>query len=509
MKQEHHSFLAFDSVEFSYPDSVFPVLKDLSFDLRSGWTGICGENGAGKTTLLRLAAGLLKPSRGIIKRPEQVWYCPQRTDEPPDSWEDFFFSPDNEAGRLMDILKIGYTWTERWDTLSHGERKRLQIALALWRNPAMLGIDEPANHLDRDAKALIGAALSRYGGIGLLVSHDRQLLDRLCTRCLFLQDRGRAVIRPGGVSKGLEEDQREQLEKARTRNRIQNERDRLAAEADKRRRLAESARNRLSKKRIGPQDRDARAKINLAKLSGKDAVGANLYKRIENRIDKIEASLDRAGTRHESPAGITLRGTVSQKGWIFSLEEGCLYLGEERRLCFPALVMTPQDRIALTGPNGSGKSTLIRHILQNAGIPYLYLPQEPDINESKAVLREVLGEQEKIKGEILSRFSRLGSDPRSLLQSALPSPGEVRKLLIARGVFQNPAFIVMDEPTNHLDLRSVRLLEETMKEYLGALLLVSHDEQFLAQLTEKEWRIPAGDGRLQVICRPSLARSRK
>jgi ATPase subunit of ABC transporter with duplicated ATPase domains len=122
-------------------------------------------------------------------------------------------------------------------------------------------------------------------------------------------------------------------------------------------------------------------------------------------------------------------------------------------------------------------------------LPLLYIPQEISAAGGREALEEIRREDEKNRGEILARYSRLGSDPYLLLQSRLPSPGETRKLLIARGVFSNPAIIIMDEPVNHLDLGSVRLLEETLGEVSCALLLVSHDEVFLAALTDREWSI--------------------
>ncbi|MDR1325199.1 MAG: ATP-binding cassette domain-containing protein [Treponema sp.] len=502
------NFLSFKHVEFSYSASVFPVLQNLCFELHEGWTGVTGENGAGKTTLLLLAADLLKPLGGVIQRPESQLYCPQRTDQ---LWEDerfrtavgdFFFSGDNEAGRLMNTLRIEWDWTDRWDSLSHGERKRLQLAVALFHKPRMLALDEPTNHLDHEARVLVGEALDAYDGIGLLVSHDRALLDRLCENCLFLEA-GNAVLRPGGVSAGLGEDAREQLGKQRERKNLQTERKRLAAEADKRRRTVEGSRNRLSQSRVDPKDHDTRRKIRLAVLSGKDKIGADLYKHMENRLEKADEALDEARFRQERPTGLTLHATASKADRLLFLEAGDIPLGGERRLAFPELTIAPLDRVALIGPNGAGKSTLIRHILANVPerVSLLYVPQELSVEESNVLFAQLMNIDEKSRGEILSRFSRLGSDPRGLLQSTssgrgAPSPGETRKLLVAHGVFQNPALVIMDEPTNHLDLKSIQLLEAMLNEAVCALLLVSHDEVFLSRLTQRSWVI--SDGRVSI-----------
>jgi ATPase subunit of ABC transporter with duplicated ATPase domains len=345
-----------------------------------------------------------------------------------------------------------------------------------------------------------------------LVSHDRALLDSLCGNCLFLRD-GTATLRPGGVSRGLGEEERERTEQRRVRDKLAGEEERLAAEAARRRRTVEGSRNRLSKRGLDPKDRDGRGKINLALHTGKDTVGANLYKRMKNRAEQAGKALEAAAKPRERKQGLTLAGERARSDRILRLEPGSIPLGEGRRLFFPELLIAPEDRIALTGPNGSGKSTLIRHMLPHIAAPLLYLPQEIDPEESRALLDAVFREDEGFRGEILSRFFLLGSDPRRLFQSALPSPGEIRKLLIARGIFYNPALIIMDEPTNHLDLVSIGLLETALAEFQGALLLASHDERLLSRLTGRSWalRRQGKDSTLQVedLSSPEARRDRK
>jgi ATPase subunit of ABC transporter with duplicated ATPase domains len=464
------------------------VLEAVSAEFRSGWTGITGDNGAGKTTFLMLAAGLLEPQGGSITGQGGV-YCPQRTGEPPDL-EEFFSASDGDARRIMSILGIAADWPWRWESLSHGERKRLQLGAVLWRQPEILALDEPANHLDREARILVQNALVTYQGIGLLVSHDRVLLDRLCGQCLFLRQ-GKVVMRPGGVSQGLAEEEREALESRRLRKKLLDERDRLASGVDARRRMVEGSKNRLSKKNLGPRDGDSRGKINRARLTGKDRTGADQFKRMESRLAHLEPVIENTRTPARRKLRITLGVSSAKMDRLCLVPAGKIPLGGGRTLSFPELLVRPDDRIALTGPNGAGKSTLLRFLMNRLppGLPLLYIPQEIDAETSAAVLEKVRQEEEKDLGGILSCFSRLGSDPGLLLHSVLPSPGEIRKLLIARGVSGSPALIIMDEPTNHLDLRSIRLLEETLCETVCALLLVSHDEAFLSTLTNREWAL--------------------
>ena len=92
-----------------------------------------------------------------------------------------------------------------------------------------------------------------------------------------------------------------------------------------------------------------------------------------------------------------------------------------------------------------------------------------------------------MKGELFTLVQRLGSDAKALLNSSVPSPGEMRKLLIAQGLLRHPSLIILDEPTNHMDLESIQLLEASLKEYEGALLFITHDKTFLENLSTKRW----------------------
>ena len=191
----------FQKVSFGYDTASVPLLTDVSLHFPPGWSGIIGVNGCGKTTLLQLAVGKLEPQQGQVQSLAEAVYCPQRTDEPPPFFDALLDATDGYAQRLKGQLEVAETWRGRWHTLSHGERKRAQIGVALWRRPQILAIDEPTNHLDAAARNLLLTALQSFQGVGLLVSHDRALLDTLCQQCVFI-DPPQAVLRPGGFGQG-------------------------------------------------------------------------------------------------------------------------------------------------------------------------------------------------------------------------------------------------------------------------------------------------------------------
>lgn len=487
----HRGSITFQDISFAYETAGTPLFKNLTAHFPAGWTGIVGANGAGKTTILRLATGELEPLQGTIQIAEHAIYCPQRTDEAPPLFTDLIRSADSDAYRAKRILRISDDWLHRWETLSHGERKRAKIAVVLWSKPEVLAVDEPTNHLDTEARDLLADALHSFQGIGLLVSHDRELLDTLCRQCLFVDPPG-AIMRPGNYTGASQQAEREEKHVRKRYDLARTETKRLKREAARRRDSASRAHRRLSKRGLAPRDHDAREKKNLARLTGKDAVDGKRLRQVDSRLKHAQREQAQIKVKKTYEMGIWLEGSCSKRDTLFRLAEGSIQLGGDRELRFETLEMRPGDRIAITGPNGVGKSTLVRHIMSSLNLPkerVIYLPQEIDLQASKQIITRVRALPKDMLGHTMTVVSCLGSRPQRLLETEEPSPGELRKVLLAMGIAQSPHLIIMDEPTNHLDLPSIECLEDALRDCPCGLLLVSHDRRFLDNLTRTTWHI--------------------
>ena len=501
------SFLHVEQVSFSFPGMTRPLFRAIDAHFPPGWTGIVGPNGAGKSTLLRLAIGELEPQSGRVVRLDTAVYVPQRTDEPPPGAEEFQYACDPDAFDIRRRLGVGEEWLERWGTLSHGERKRFQIAAALWREPDLLALDEPTNHIDEDARRLLSGALHRFRGVGLLVSHDREFLDDLCGQCLFI-DPPSATMRPGGVTAGSGEERRERQFLRDKDDALRHSAERLRRAAQQRREEAEqqAKSHKAATSRKPPMhDHDGREKRRIAKLTGKDSWAVNQSSALAKRAGKAQKARTGLGVKKEYAMGFWLEDAgCSPRNCLVQAGPGELPLGDGRVLRIPELRVGPTDRIAVTGPNGAGKSTLVRHLLSVANVPperVISVPQEIPAAESARILKEASSMPHAELGRVMTSFSRLGSRPQRLLESEVPSPGEIRKLLLSLGVVRGPHLVAMDEPTNHLDLPSIECLENALAECPCALILVSHDMRFLEVSTTIRWNLrrePCGDSLLVV-----------
>ncbi len=500
--------ILFQHVTFAHEGASAPLLEDVTLHLPDGWTGVVGANGAGKTTVLRLAAGDLQPVTGTIRRPEQIVFCPQRTDHAPALLPGLIAATQAEICALRGKLQIGADWAERWATLSHGERKRAQIAVALAQRPDALLVDEPTNHIDLAARELLADALAAFRGTGLLVSHDRELLDRLCAQCLFLEP-PLAALRPGGYTVATAVARRDEASAQQQRRKLKRRLERLTGESQRRRADAARADRMRSKRNLARGDSDGRAKIDSARVSGKDGQAGRIANQLSGRLAQAQESLASMPVRKRYAMNFWLEGSISPRPRLFSLPPGEIALGSARRLILPRLTMQRRDRVAITGANGLGKSTLVAHILRGLDLPVehlIHVPQEIDLARTRAIMADVQRLSPAELGQVMTVVSGLGSRPERLLQNLEASPGELRKVLLALGVVRRPYLIIMDEPTNHLDIPAIECMENALRECPCGLLLVSHDLHFLAHVTAARWHLQEADGTVTLDANARFAR---
>lgn len=486
--------LALSNVSYSYPGSAQAVLENLDVVFLEGWTGIIGNNGCGKTTLARIAAGKLAPDEGSASpNGLAARYCEQDASIPPDGLEDFACSWDQSAVRLRAVLNIEDEWMWRFETLSSGQQKRIQVAVALWAQPDVLVMDEPTNHVDASTREAVCRVLARYKGIGILISHDRELLDGLVQRCLCFEG-SRIAMRPGNYSQAKEQSASEVKAAQRQRDDAKREVARVQAEAARRREEAGKSAAKRSARHVAPKDHDGKARIKLAVYTGKDGIAGKLSSRMDSRLEKAKRTLDDVRIDKEYDNDIWMDAEASHRKVLMRMEARS-FLAGEHVLAVPDIIVGNTDHIGILGVNGSGKTTLLDALMDSVpdDLGVLCVPQEISEEAASDMMEQFRDASRAERGRVMSIVARLNSDPVRILDGGKPSPGEMRKLMLAMGILQRPVLIAMDEPTNHLDVGSIEAIERVLNGYPGALLLVSHDARLLEATTSIRWRLEERD----------------
>ncbi len=485
-------------LSFSYSCAV-GVFEDLDLDLGPGWTGVAGPNGSGKTTLLRLLAGELEPDSGsatVVPAGAVVVLCPQRVDDADERIERFGSSWDAGAASLRSRLGLDPGDLGRWGSLSPGERKRWQVGAALAADPDVLLLDEPTNHLDAEARDLLVTALRGFRGAGVVVSHDRGLLDELTTRTVRLV-RGGAEVWAGGYSEARDSWAAADADRFEAYRRARAEHQRTMRRFHQASRERASAESQMIRERrtASVKDHDARGTMRTGRLAAGERTLGRRVEVLREKAARTESRL--AGFDVDRPLGgdIGFAGATAPKEWLARLDLEHLTAGEVELTGPVHLGIRRDDRIRVTGRNGAGKTTLLAALVEAAAVPperVLWLRQELSEAEARDRLAAVRALDGVSRGRLLSLVATLGVDPDRLLASDDPSPGEARKIAMAYGLATDAWLIVLDEPTNHLDLPSIERLEDALAAYPGALVLVTHDDAFARRLTVTRWRIGGG-----------------
>jgi ATP-binding cassette subfamily F protein 3 len=505
------------------------VLKDVNWEVKPGdRIGLVGVNGAGKSTQLKIITGEIEPTAGEIIRPASlhIGYLTQEFEvDPSRTVKEEFWRAFGEANDVHEALsevhrKMETATPEELDKLIHemdrfqrkfealdgyvldaqidkilpelgfeqgdsdrlvsafsgGWQMRMSLGKILLQKPDVLLLDEPTNHLDLETIEWLENYLKSLNTPMVIVSHDREFLDRLCTQ-IVETERGVSTTYLGNYSNYL-------LQKA------ENQEAQLSA--------YERQQKELEKQQVF---------VDRFRASATRSTQAKSREKQLEKIERIEAPTGSLRTLHFRfpPAPRSGREVVIIKDLVHTYDEKILFLGAE-------LLIERGDRIAFLGPNGAGKSTLLRLITgletptegtvklgaHNVIPGYFEQNQAEALDLTKTVMDTIHDEVPDWKNEevrtLLGRF--LFSGDTVLKQVGALSGGEKARLALAKMLLRPANLLILDEPTNHLDIPAKEMLEEALQNYDGTAIIVSHDRYFISQVANKIVEIRDGEFRV-------------
>jgi ABC transport system ATP-binding/permease protein len=467
-----------------------PLFDGISCAVHDGdRIGLIGPNGAGKSTLLAILGGEQQPDSGEVsfRKGVGIGYVHQISDFAPEITVRQVVEAALEraavpavAGeqRLRETLgRAGFTDSDTLDSpgmdreaasLSGGWRKRLAVAEALVTEPQVLLLDEPTNHLDLDGIEWLEGLLRAANFAYIVVTHDRYFLENVATQIIELNriySDGLLRVK-GSYSRFLEERE---------------------AYVEWQQRAQESLRNRVRIEmewlRRGPKARTTKSK---ARIDNANAL-----------ISELRGSESRARIAN---AGINFDATGRQTKRLIEVEQAAVTLGDREIFRGVNVTLTNGLKLGLAGANGSGKTTLLRaitaeitlsagEIRRAPGLRIIYFSQMRELDTSHTLRRTLAPDSDSVIYQdrlvhVASYASRFLFTSEQLNQPVERlSGGERARVLIARLMLQPADVLILDEPTNDLDIPTLEILEESLLEFPGALVLVTHDRYLLDRVT--------------------------
>ncbi|MFJ7698328.1 ribosomal protection-like ABC-F family protein [Lysinibacillus fusiformis] len=444
--------------------------------------GIIGRNGAGKSTLLQFIRGMLVPTAGEIKGLQTVKTAIVEQ-------ELAHFNRMEITTREADLLSKWKVPNVPFAALSGGEKLKMRLAEGFSQGAQILMLDEPTNHLDEQSTTFLIKQVQNYKGTIIVVSHDRYFLDSVATKIWSIEDK-RLIEHNGNYSNYMAEREHRRLTQQRAYDKQQKNIERIEAQMQELTAWSQKGHAQSTKLEGFKEYHRVKAK--------------RLDSQVKSKKKRLEAELEKAkieAVKPESEIRFSL-GTNQRVGKRF-LETKNVSLLFDDRLLFKDVNITAQfgDKIAVTGTNGSGKTSFLKVILgqlkaegevwvspaANIG----YLTQEVfDLPLDQTPEQYFYQETFEERGKVRNLMKNLGFTSTHWTSSiGEMSMGERVKCKLMAYIVADKNVLILDEPTNHLDLPSREQLEQTLAQYNGTLLVVSHDRYFLDKVTNSVWEV--------------------
>ncbi len=446
--------------------------------------GIIGRNGAGKSTLLQLIRGMLVPTTGEIKGLQTV--------------KTAFVEQELAHFNRMEITTKEADLLSKWKVpnvpfaaLSGGEKLKMRLAEGFSQGVQLLMLDEPTNHLDEQSTNFLIKQVQNYRGTVIVVSHDRYFLDSVVTKIWSIED-NRLIEHNGNYSNYMAEREHRRLTQQRAYDKQQKNIERIEAQMQELTAWSQKGHAQSTKLEGFKEYHRVKAK--------------RLDSQVKSKKKRLEAELEKArveAVKPEAEIRFSL-GTHQRVGKRF-LETKNVSLHFNDRVLFKDVNVTAQfgDKIAITGINGSGKTSFLKVILgqlKAEGRVWLspaanigYLSQEVfDLPLEQTPEQYFYQETFEERGKVRNLMKNLGFTSTHWTSAiGEMSMGERVKCKLMAYILADKNVLILDEPTNHLDLPSREQLEQTLAQYNGTLLVVSHDRYFLEKVTNSVWEIHA------------------
>jgi ATP-binding cassette subfamily F protein 3 len=472
-------------------DTAFgPLLAEVSFSLKKGdRIGLIGHNGCGKSTLLNILSGDLPASTGTVTPshqclmarveqhlPETLYHC-TLLDAVLTGLAEGQHQPERWQGEVL-LAELGFdraAWDLTAGTLSGGQHTRLLLARALIRQPDLLLLDEPSNHLDLPTLLWLEQFLTGWNGSFVLVSHDGRLLDSVTNCTWILRDKTLQYFR---------------LPCSQARIALQ--------EQD----LADEHRYQAEQKEIDRVEKSAKRLAVWGQVYDNEDLSRKA-KQMEKQVVRLKDQQTTLSAGNQWR--LRLSGEALPADRLLALEPLAIRPAPDAPVLFSLghLQVRSGDRIALVGRNGCGKSSLLHFLwqqYQQASCQGVVFHPRVRIGYYDQSLQQLNGEDSL--SDALSHFAPLTEDQRkmALIGAGFPylrhqqkvctlSGGERSRLLFVALTLANYSLLLLDEPTNHLDMEGKEELAATLKQFAGAVLLVTHDRTLMEQSCNRYWLI--------------------